>query len=142
MCTGLGGDVLRLKRKFAPLGGIFLPPSPWVNELRSHLKGMGALHRALGLSISLWPHLWVDHMVEVAGLYGDWSLTGGFKAEGRHKRLKQEVSKRSFKGGGKGSRLRGVGKSWGELIRNDNMDYNLLNKGLIVWDPAWTKQDA
>ena len=36
-----------------------------VNELRADLKVMGALHRALGLSISLWPHLWVDHMVEV-----------------------------------------------------------------------------
>ena len=42
-----------------------------VNELRAGLKGMGALDRALGLSISLWRHLWVDHMVEVAGLYGD-----------------------------------------------------------------------
>ena len=28
-----------------------------VNELKAHLKVMGALHRALGLSISLWPHL-------------------------------------------------------------------------------------
>ena len=113
-----------------------------VNELRADLKVMGALHRALGLSISLWPHLWVDHMVEVAGLYGDLSLTAGFKAEGRHKALKQEVRNRSFKGGGKGSRLRGVRKSWGELIRNDNMDYSLLNKGLNVWEPAWTKQEA
>ena len=77
---------------------------------------MGALHTALGLSISLWPHLWVDHKVEVAGLCGDSSLTGGFKAEGRHKLLKQEVRKRSFKGGGKGSRLRGLRKSWGEVI--------------------------
>ena len=33
-------------------------------------------------------------------------------------------------------------KSWGELIRNDNMDCNLLNKGFNVWDPAWTKQEA
>ena len=93
-----------------------------VNELRAHLKVMGALHRALGLSISLWPHLWVDHMVEVAELYGDLSLTGGFKAEGRHKPLKHEVRNRSFKGGGKGSRLRGVCKSSGELIQNDNMN--------------------
>ena len=113
-----------------------------VNELRADLKVMGAVHRALGLSISLWPHLWVDHMVEVAGLYGDLSLTAGFKAEGRHKALKQEVRNRSFKGGGKGSRLRGVRKSWGELIRNDNMDYSLLNKGFNVWEPAWTKQEA
>ena len=97
-----------------------------VNELKADLKVMGALHRASGLSISLWPQLWVDHMVEVAGLYGDLSLTGGFKAEGRHNPLKQEVRNRSFKGVGKGSRLRGVRKSWGELIRNDNMDYNLL----------------
>ena len=33
-------------------------------------------------------------------------------------------------------------KSWGELIQNDNMDYNLPNKGFNVWDPAWTKQEA
>ena len=39
-----------------------------VNEPRVDLKVMGALHRALGLSISLWPHLWVDHMVKLAGL--------------------------------------------------------------------------
>ena len=32
--------------------------------------------------------------------------------------------------------------SWGELIRNYNMDYNLLNKGFNVCDPAWTKQEA
>ena len=113
-----------------------------VNELRVDLKVMGALHRALGLSITLWPHLWVDHMVEVAGLYGDLSLTAGPKAEGRHKALKQEVRNRSFKGGGKGSRLRGVRNSWGELIRNHNMDYSLLNKGFNVWEPAWTKQEA
>ena len=113
-----------------------------VKELKAHLKVMGALHRALGLSISLWPHHWVDHMVEVAGLYGDVSLTGGFKAEGRHKPLKQEVRNRSFKGGGKGSKLRGVRKSWGELIRNDNMDCKMLDKGFNVWDPAWTKQEA
>ena len=69
-----------------------------MNELRDDLKGMGALHGALGLSISFWPHLWVDHMVEVAGLYGDLSLTGGFKAEGRHKPLKQEVRNRSLRG--------------------------------------------
>ena len=54
-----------------------------VNEWKANLKVMGALHRSLGLSISLWPHLWVDHMVEVAGR--------GFKAEGRHKPLQQEV---------------------------------------------------
>ena len=112
-----------------------------VNELRADLKGMGALHRALGLIISLWPHLWGDHMVEVAGLYGDLSLKGAFKAQGRHK-PPEEVSKRSFNGGGKGSRLRGVRKSWGESIRNDNMDYNLLNKGFSVLDPAWTKQET
>ena len=110
--------------------------------MRADLKVMGALHRALGLSISLWPHLWVDHMVEVAGWYGNWSLTAAFKAEGRHKALKQEVRNRSFKGGGKGSRLRGVRKSWGELIRNHNMDYSLLNKGFNVWEPACTKQEA
>ena len=113
-----------------------------VNELRADLKVMGALHGALGLRISLWPHLWVDHMVEVAGLYGGLSLTAGFKTEGTHKALKREVRNRSFKGGGKGSRLRGVRKSWGEFIRNDNMDYSLLNKGFNVSEPAWTKQEA
>ena len=33
-------------------------------------------------------------------------------------------------------------KSWGELIRNDNMDHSLLNKGFNVWEPAWAKQEA
>ena len=28
--------------------------------------------------------------------------------------------------------------SWGELIRKDNMDSNVLNKGFKVWEPAWT----
>ena len=113
-----------------------------VNELRADLKVMGALHRALGLSISLWPHLWVDHMVEVAALYGDLSPTVAFKAEGRHKTLKQEVRNSSCKGGGKVSKLRGVRKSCGELIRNDNKDYSLLNKGFNVCELAWTKQKA
>ena len=81
-------------------------------------------------------------MVEVAGLYEDLSMTVGFKAEGRHKPLKQEVRNRSFKGGGKGRRLRGLGKNWDELIRNDNMDYNLLNNRFNVWELAWAKQEA
>ena len=29
-----------------------------------------------------------------------------------------------------------------KLVRNDNMDYSLLNKGFNVWEPAWTKQEA
>ena len=43
---------------------------------------------------------------------------------------------------GKGSRLRRVRNIWDELIRNDNMDCNLFNKGCNVWDPALTKQEA
>ena len=52
-----------------------------VNELRADLNGMGALHWALGLSISWWPLLWADHMVELAR-FGDVSLTVGSKPRG------------------------------------------------------------
>ena len=112
-----------------------------VTKLEEELKRMGLLHKVLGFSMSLAPRLW-DHMVGVARLCGDLTLTGAFKVEGRHNPLKREVRNSSFKGGGKGSRLRGVRKGWGESIRNDNLNYNLLNTGCNEWGPASTKQGA
>ena len=73
-----------------------------VNELRADQKGMGAPHRALGLSINLWPHLWVDHMVEMAGLHGDLSLTAGVQSRGETQAVEAGGLKQVFQRGREG----------------------------------------
>ena len=99
-----------------------------MNVLKSALSEMGSAHKACGFVVTLWAHLWVDHMWGIAGEWGTLSTFGAFKGEGRHQSLKNEIRKRSFKGGSKkrGSRLRearrALRKGWAELLRNDNLD--------------------
>ena len=100
-------------------------------------------------------NLWIDHLLGWARRWGHIAIFAAFKGEGRHKALKCEISKRSFRGGSKGgrvSRLRGArvrvkgGKGdrtrrgRGEVIRSDNLDWGLYNKKISVWESSWTKQ--
>ena len=81
-----------------------------MNVLRSALSEMGSAHKACGFVVTLWAHLWADHMWGIAREWGTLSTFSAFKGEGRHQSLKSEIRKRSFKGGSKkrGSRLRGA----------------------------------
>ena len=67
--------------------------------------------KACGFVVTLWAHLWVDHMEEIAREWGTLSAFSAFGGEGRHRSLKSEIRKRSFKGGCKkrGSPLRARG---------------------------------
>ena len=102
-----------------------------MNVLRSALSEMGSAHKACGFVVTLWAHLWVDHMWGIAREWGTLSTFRAFKGEGRHQSSKSEIRKRSFKGGSKkrGSRLRGarraLRKGWAEVLRNDNLDCEL-----------------
>ena len=51
---------------------------------------------------TFWAHLWVDHMLGWAKRRGGLAEFSTFKGEGRHKALKGEISKLSFRGGGGG----------------------------------------
>lgn len=115
--------------------------------LKSALALQGAVHVSLGLTVTIWAHLWVDHLLEYARIWKGVSLTSAFRGEERHKSLKSEIRFRSFKGGAKfqgkeghfkGGRFR---KGYGELIRNDNLDWSLLKVGLDTTSRAWTKQE-
>ena len=90
------------------------------------------------MNVTLWAHLWIDHLLGWARRWGHIGIFAAFLGEGRHKAVKCEISKRSFRGGSKGgrvSRLRGARvrvkggkgdrtrKGWGEVIRSDNLDY-------------------
>ena len=94
------------------------------------------------MNVTLWAHLWIDHLLGWARRWGHIAIFAAFKGEGRHKALKCEISKRSFRGGSKGgrvSRLRGARvrvkggngdrtrKGWGEVIRSDNLDWGLYS---------------
>ena len=119
-----------------------------MNVLRSALSQTGSAHKACGFVVTLWAHLWVDHMWGITREWGTLSSFSAFKGEGRHQSLKSEIRKRSFKGGSKkrGSRLRGARrahrKGWAEVLRKDNLDWGLYAKGLNVWQPSWTRQEA
>ena len=123
--------------------------------LQAELKKMGEAHKACEMNVTLWAHLWIDHLLGWARRWGHIAIFAAFKGEGRHKALKCEISKRSFRGGSKGgrvSRLRGARvrvkggkgdrtqKGWGEVIRSDNLDWGLYNKKFSVWESSWTKQ--
>ena len=70
-----------------------------MNVLRSALSEMGSAHKACGFVVTLWAHLWVNHMRGIAREWGTLSTFSAFKGEGRHESLKNEIRKRSFKGG-------------------------------------------
>ena len=128
---------------------------PDMKILRTELKKMGEAHKACEMNVTLWAHLWIDHLLGWARRWGHIAIFAAFKAEGRHKALKCEISKRSFRGGSKSgrvSRLRGARvrvkggkgdrtrKGLGEVIRSDNLDWGLYNKNFSVWESSWTKQ--
>ena len=128
---------------------------PDMKILRTELKKMGEAHKACEMNVTLWAHLWIDHLLGWARRWGHIAIFAAFKGEGRHKALKCEISKRSFRGGSKGgrvSRLRGARvrvkggkgdrtrKGWGEVIRSDNLAWGLYNKKFSVWESSWTKQ--
>ena len=128
---------------------------PDMRILRAELKKMGEAHKACEINLTLWSHLWIDHLLGWACRWGHIAIFAAFKGEGRHKSLKCEISKRSFRGGSEGgrvSRLRGARvwvkggkgdrtrKGWGELIRSDNLDLGLYNKKFSVCESSWTKQ--
>ena len=104
------------------------------------------------MTITLWAHLWIDHMLGWARTWGHIAIFSPFKGEGRHKALKMQISKQSFRGGAKGGRVsrlwgarrarasRGARKrkGWGEDIRTYNLDWGLYNKQFCVWEQSWT----
>ena len=113
---------------------------PDMKILRAELKRMGEAHEACEMNVTLWAHLWIDHQLGWARRWGHIAIFAAFKGEGRHKALKCEISKRSFRGGSKGgrvSRLRGARvrvkggkgdrtrKELGVVIRSDNLDWGL-----------------
>ena len=124
-------------------------------QVHNGLSKMGEAHKACEMNVTLWAHLWIDHLLGWARRWGHIAIFAAFKGEGRHKALKCEISKRSFRGGSKGGRvssLRGATvrvkggkgdrtrKGWGEVIRSDNLDWGLYNKKFSVWESSWTKQ--
>ena len=105
--------------------------------LRTELKKMGEAHKACEMNVTLWAHLWIDHLLGWGRRWGHIGIFAAFKGEGCHKALKFEISKRNFgggSGGGRVSRLRGARvrmkggkgdrtrKGGGEVIRSDNLD--------------------
>ena len=109
-----------------------------MNVLKGALSEMGSAHKACGFVVTLWAHLWLDHMWGIAREWGTLSAFSAFRGEGRHQSLKSEIRKRSFKGGSKkrGSRLRGarraLRKGWAEVLRNNNLDWGLYARGFNV----------
>ena len=98
---------------------------------------LGAAHLQLGLLITLWMHLWVDHLPDHCNVYRGVEMFSAFAGEERHKRLKSELKQRTFKGG---KRQKAKRRSYGDVVRNDNLDWGLRDLGLDVWTQAWTKQ--
>ena len=130
---------------------------PDMKILRTEWKKMGEAHKACEMNVTLWAHLWIDHLLGWARRWGHIAIFAAFKGEGRHKALKCEISKRSFRGGSKGGRVSSVWgarvrvkggkgdrtrKGWGEVIRSDNLDWGLYNKKFSVWESSWTKQSG
>ena len=69
--------------------------------LKGALSKMGSTHKACGLMVTLWAHLWVDHMWGIAKEWGTLSAFNAFRGEGRHRSLKSGIRNKSFKGGSK-----------------------------------------
>ena len=109
-----------------------------LNVLKGALSEIGSAHKLCGFVVTLWGHLWVAHMWGIAREWGTLSAFSAFRGEGRHKSLKSEIRKRTFKGGSKkrGSRLRGARqaqrKGWPEVLRNDHLDWGLYAEGFNV----------
>ena len=105
---------------------------PDLNGLNRSLSEMGSCHKACGFVVTLWAHLWMDHMWGIAREWGTVSAFNAFDGEGKHQSLKSEIRKRSFKGGRK---KRGPAyEGQGEHI--DNLDWGLHANGFSVRQPA------
>ena len=52
--------------------------------LSRELKTMGDANKACGMSITLWAHLWIDHMLGWARTCGHIAILLAFKGEGLH----------------------------------------------------------
>ena len=72
-----------------------------LNVLKGALSEIWSAHKACGFVVTLWAHLWVDHMKGIAKEWGTVSTFSAFRGGGRHQSLKSEIRKRSFKGGSK-----------------------------------------
>ena len=126
---GPGGEDITRPAQVAPRGRK-ASSTHKIKPQTSNLKP----HKAREMNVTLWAHLWIDHLLGWARRWGHIGIFAAFKGEGRHKALKCEISKRNFRGGRKGgrvSRLRGrvkggkgdrTRKGWGEVIRPDNLD--------------------
>ena len=55
-----------------------------LNVLKGAFSEMGSAHKACGFVVTLWAHLWVDHMWGIAREWGTLSAFSAFRAEGRH----------------------------------------------------------
>ena len=116
-----------------------------------NMKLLGEAHKVCEMNVTLWADLWIDHLSGWDRRWGHIGIFAAFNGEGRHKALKCEISKRSFRGGSKGgrsSRLRGARvrvkggrrdrtrKGWGEVIRSVNLDSGLYKKNYSDWESA------
>ena len=64
---------------------------PDMKILRAELKKMGEAHKACEMNVTLWAHLWIDHLLGWARRSGHIAIFAAFKGEGRHKALKCEI---------------------------------------------------
>ena len=55
-----------------------------MNGLKGASCETGSAHKALGFVVTLWAHLWVDHMWGIARERGTLSAFNAFRGEGRH----------------------------------------------------------
>ena len=67
---------------------------PDMKILQTEWKKMGEAHKACEMNVTLWAHLWIDHLLGWARRWGHIGIFAAFKGEGRHKALKREISER------------------------------------------------
>ena len=69
-------------------GNLELLQLPDMRILRTELKKMGEARKACEMNVTLWAHLWIDHVLGWARRWGQIAIFAAFKGEGRHKALK------------------------------------------------------
>ena len=119
-----------------------------MNLLRSALSEMGSAHKACGFVVTLWAPL---KLLFLISLFNDQCLPSPLKALNvdrvPHSLAIPHMWSTQRRGSKKrGSRLRGarraLRKGWGEVLRNNNLDWGLYADGFNVWQPSWTRQEA
>ena len=98
-----------------------------LQELWESCTTMARLHKALGFSIVLWSHLWIDHLYAFARKWRTVARFACFVVEGSHRRLK-----RMLRNSGGVGLLRGK-SGLQVVIDNHTVDDSLLHLG---WDVA------